>query len=169
VRAWRASVAGLGIALALAACAGRQASDSGPYRSSKGFRVVLPGGDWHVMRESRADLELRHRQVRAGILVNASCNRGQAQQTLAALDRQILAGFSLRDVQTRETISVAGRQASHIVLEGQTSPQGERVRVELLAVRGDRCVYDLVYAAAPADFARGREDFQRLVATFTLE
>jgi hypothetical protein len=36
-------------------------------------------------------------------------------------------------------------------------------------VKGDRCVYDLVYAAPPADFERWRGDFQRLVGTFRLE
>ena len=87
-----------------------------------------------------------------------------------ALRREILAGFSDRDVQVRDAV-VGGRSRGRRTWSwtGRSSGPGERVRVELFVLKGDRCVYDLFYAAPPADFARWQADFQRLVGTFTLE
>lgn len=154
--------------LLLAACAGRQ-PPPGEYHSNKGYHLTLPGPDWQKVRGSRADLELRHRHTKAGILVNASCEPRLTQRPLSALTREILAGFSAREVHEREVASLGGREAEHVVVEGQGDPRGDRVRVELYVGRGDRCVYDLLYAAAPEDFAIGREDFRYLVGTFVLD
>jgi hypothetical protein len=139
------------------------------YRSSKDYRVVLPGPDWRVVAESRADLELRHRGGAAAMLVNATCDPRLAGRPVEALRREILAGFSGREVRERASTSVAGRPAEHLVVEGRAARPEERVRVELVVVKGERCVYDLVYAAPPEDFARWRSDFQRVVETLTLE
>ena len=168
MRPWRAGAAGIGVALVLAGCAGRQAPDA-VYRSSKGYRVGLPDHEWRVVDDGRADLELRHRDGSAGMLVNATCDARRAGRSLEALRREILAGFSDREVQEHAVVPVAGRPAEHMVVDGQASPAGARLRVELVVVQDDRCVYDLVYAAPPGDFARWRGDFQRVVETFTLE
>jgi len=168
VRRWQAVCAGAGITLVLAACAGRQAPP-GVYHSDKGYRLTLPGPDWEPIRGGRADLELRHRQAKAGILVNASCEPRLTQRTVSVLTREILAGFSAREVHERDVASVAGREAAHVVVEGQSGPRRDRVRVELYVARDERCVYDLLYAAAPEDFAVGRGDFRRLVGTFALD
>jgi hypothetical protein len=158
----------MAIALVLAGCAARL----GPgdvYRSDKGYRVSLPGQGWRVVRESRADLELRHRLAPAAMLVNASCDGRLAARPLPALRRELLAGVSERQVQEQGTVAVAGREAVHMVVDGQVSGRDRRVRLELYVLKADRCVYDLLYVAPPADFSRWREDFQRLVETFMLE
>jgi hypothetical protein len=157
----------MGLVLALMGCAGRPLPGD-VYRSPKGYRVNLPGPGWQVMSDGRADLELRQ-GPRAAILVNASCEPRFASRPLEALPRELLAGFSSREVQERDAPVVAGRESAHLVVEGQDGPRGERVRVELYVLKSDRCVYDLLYAAPPAEFARWRGDFQRLVGTFALE
>jgi hypothetical protein len=139
------------------------------YRSREGYRVTLPGPDWRVAGDSRADLELRHRQGPAGMLVNASCEARHAGRPLVALRREILAGLSAREVQVDETVSLGGREAAHMVVDGRSSGPEERVRVEVLVLKVDRCVYDLLYVAPPGDFARWQPDFQRLVGSFALE
>jgi hypothetical protein len=168
VRRWRSVLAGAGIAWALAACAGLQPS-TGVYHSSKGYRVTLPGDAWVRAPASRGDLELQHRTARAGMLVNASCESGPPRRAVGVLGRELLAGFSGREVQEQGTASVAGREAAHAVVEGHTGRGSDRVRVELYVVQDDRCVYDLLYAAAPGDFGAWREDFRRLVGTFALD
>jgi hypothetical protein len=157
----------MALILALTGCAGRRLEGDG-YRSPKGYRVSLPGPGWQRVSDSRADLELRHGNA-AAILVNASCDSRLAGRPLEALGRELLAGFSGREVQARDTAVVAGRESAHLVVEGHEGRQGERVRLELFVLRGDGCVYDLLYAAPPAEFPRWRGDFQRLVGTFTLE
>jgi hypothetical protein len=131
--------------------------------------VTLPGADWEVASDSGADLELRHRQARAGMLVNASCAPRLIERTAGVLSREMLAGFSARVVQEEETTSVTDREATRVVVEGQGGPGRDRMRVELYVVRGDRCIYDLLYVAAPADFTTWRGDFRQLVETFALE
>jgi hypothetical protein len=167
VRRWQAVCAGAGITLVLVACAGRQ--PSGAYHSNKGYRVTLPGPDWQPIRNSRADLELQHREAKAGILVNASCESRLNQRTVSVLTREILAGFSAREVHEQDVASVAGREAAHMVVEGQSRARSDRMRVELYVARDDRCVYDLLYAAAPEDFMTWRGDFRRLVGTFVVD
>lgn len=165
---WRAGAAGIGVALILAGCATRLAPD-GVYRSSKGYRVTLPGPDWRVVRESHADLELRHGQAPAGMVVNASCEASLADRPVDTLRREILAGFSGRRVQVHDAVRVSGREAAHMIVDGQDGRPPGPVRVELIVLKGDRCVYDLLYAAPPADFARWQGAFERLVGTFALE
>ena len=166
--AWRRGAVQIGVVLILAGCAGRQAPDAA-YQSSKGYHLTLPGPDWQSTSDGRADIELRHREAPAGMLVHASCDARLAGQPVDALRRAILAGFSGRDVQVQETTTVAGRESAHVVADGWTTRPEDRVRVELFVVRGDRCVYDLAYVAPPDDFARWRPEFQRLVASFAPE
>src|SRR5262245_17015344 len=96
-------------------CAGRPATQV-VHRSSKGYRVELPDADWRPV-DGRADVELRHRQGSAGMLVNATCDAGRAGRSLEALRREILAGLSAREVQERATTPVAGRPAEHLVVD----------------------------------------------------
>jgi len=63
----------LGAVLALTACAGRRI-ENGVYHSTKGYRVTLPGADWAVAAESKADLELRHQDGMAAMLAHAECD-----------------------------------------------------------------------------------------------
>jgi hypothetical protein len=45
----------------------------------------------------------------------------------------------------------------------------ERVRIESYTLKGERCVYDLLYVAEPAAFDAWRADFQRFVDSFAGE
>ena len=43
------------------------------------------------------------------------------------------------------------------------------MRIESYVVKGEHCVWDLLYAAAPGAFDATREDFQRLVESFVTD
>jgi hypothetical protein len=45
------------------------------------------------------------------------------------------------------------------------APAEERLRVELFVVKGERCVYDLMYAAPPVAFEQWRADFHRFAGS----
>ena len=45
----------------------------------------------------------------------------------------------------------------------------QRVRVESYTLRGDRCVWDLLFVAEPEVFEEGRADFRRFVESFAGE
>ena len=120
-----------------------------------------------VTSESRADLELRRRDI--GMLVNAACTTDAVRATLPVLERHLLAGLRERKVMTEENVTLAGRPARHAVLEGRYRGEREPVRIELYVMRDGRCVYDFLYVAPPASFAAGQPEFERFINTFAME
>jgi hypothetical protein len=155
-------------ALALGACASTRIVN-GIFHAETGYRVALPGQDWVVVPDSRADLELRHRAGAAGMLVNGLCDPAVARRRSEVLARHLVFGLRDRTEVERGTVPVNGRMASHQVLEGRMPQREERVRVESYTLRGERCVYDLVFVASPEAFASRRGDFQRFVESFAHE
>ncbi|MBI4637442.1 MAG: hypothetical protein HY727_13935 [Candidatus Rokubacteria bacterium] len=167
-REWGAVVVGVLATVAVAGCAGKRIQD-GVYASPTGYRIAIPGADWILAEESRADLELRHRAAPVGMLVNGACDRGPSRVTLSVLARQLLAGLRDREVVEQGEVAFNGRPAAHAVLFGRWPGAGERVQLELYVTRDARCVYDFLYAAPPALFETWRDDFRRFVETFATE
>jgi hypothetical protein len=164
---------GIGVAaavLALGACvsAGPRL-ENGVFHAPALFRVTVPGPDWQVTTPSKADLELRHRTARAGILANAECGEQLARRDLAVLARRLVVGLRDREVLENGTATVAGAPAAHAVMDVLAGGEDERMRMEAYVVKGERCVYDLVYVAPAAAFAERRADFQRFVDSFVRE
>jgi hypothetical protein len=153
------------LALGLGACAGRGIVE-GVYHAPSGYRITLPGAAWEVAPDSRADLELRHRTAPAGMLVNALCDPAVARRADDVLAQHLLLGMRDRRVMAVNEAPVNGRAASHRLLEGRMRQSDEVVRVESYTLKGDRCVYDLLYVAAPDTFDAWRDDFQRFVDSF---
>lgn len=168
---FRPRVAALGLLVVLAvvvgACAGRRLVD-GVFQSPKGYRVRVPGAAWVPVASSRADLELRHRDLRAGMLVHALCDRGLTRRPPGVLERQLLLGLRLRTRLGERSLEVGGQRATEVVVEAQ-EPGGPPVRVVVVTLVDARCVYDLIYAAAVGAFEGARADFDRFVASFQRE
>jgi len=154
--------------LALGACAGRRLVD-GVYHAPSGYRVTVPGPAWEVAADSRADLELRHRTAPAGMVANAVCDPAVARRDWDVLGLHLLIGMRDRAMLEANEAPVNGRVASHRLLEGRMQQTDERVRVESYTLKGDRCVYDLLYVAPPDVFDAWRGDFQRFVQSFAGE
>ena len=103
------------------------------------------------------------------MLVNGACEPGLARRGAEVLARHLLMGLRDRVELERGEMPVNGRVASHRLLEGRMRESGERVRVETYTLRGERCVYDLLFVAEPAAFDAGRGDFRRFVESFAGE
>ena len=141
-------------------CAGTRIED-GVYRSAKGYSITLPGPAWSPSVDDRTDLQLVRVADGAGMLANATCDDLVARRRLDVLTRHALAGLRDREILEHDEQPLAGRPTAHAVVEGRMAPAEDRLRVELFVVKGDRCVYDLMYAAPPASFERWRADFHR--------
>lgn len=140
-------------------------TEGGVFYSSKGYRVTLPRvSGWEMAPDGSADLELRRRAFRAGILVNATCEGKAPTRPLAVLGRHLTFGIRDKQVLESDALTVAGHQALRVLLEGWLDDAP--VRVEAYVVKGERCVYDLVYVAPPGAFSRGLEDFRAFVRSF---
>ena len=166
--AGRGAAVVVAVTLVLGACAGQRIV-GGIYRAPTGYQVTLPGSAWVVAEDSRADLELRHRTATAGMLVNAACDPAVARRDPDVLARHLVFGLRDRTVVETGEIPVNGRVASHRVLEGRMRPSDARVRIESYTLKSDRCVYDLLYVAAPSVFDAWRADFRRFVDSFVTE
>jgi hypothetical protein len=153
------------LTLVLSACAGHRIVD-GIYHAPAGYRVVLPGPAWELAPDSRADLELRHRTAPAGMLANAVCDPTVARRDGGVLVQQLLLGMRDRAMMESDEMPVNGRVAWHRLLEGRMRESDQRVRIESYTLKGDRCVYDLLYVASPDAFDAWRADFQRFVDSF---
>lgn len=164
-RAVTAAIVGV---LLLAGCGVRRI-EHGVYHSAKGYRVMIPGPDWQVVEDSRADLELQHRSGAAGMVVHATCDRAPRRRSPAGLDRQLVIGLRDRTVLERGETAVAGRPAAHSVLDARSGADGVPMRVEVYTLIGERCIWDLVYAAERDRFATWRGDFDWLVGSFGAE
>lgn len=135
------------------------------FYSAKGYRVVLPaGGEWKVAPDGRADLELRRPASRAGILANATCEGKAPTRPLAVLARHLTFGLQGREVLEQGELTVAGHPAVRVLLKGRLD--GAPVEVEAYVVKGERCVYDLIYVAPPGEFAGGRAVFETFLSSF---
>ena len=156
-------------ALALGACAGKRI-EQGVFHGASGYRVALPpDGDWRIVNDSRADLELRHRTGAAGMLVNADCDPATARRAPDVLARHLLMGLRDRVELEHGDVPVNGRLASHRLVEGRMRQSEDRVRVESYTLTDDRCVYDLLFVAEPQVFDTERSDFRRFVESFSGE
>jgi hypothetical protein len=170
----RARAGGAAIALlaavAVAACATGTRIEGGIYRAPSGYRVALPGTEWDVMtdeeRGSRTDLQLRHRDGRSAMLAHGACDDAAVRRSFDILTRHVLIGLRDRTVVEDGSAQVNGRTAAHTVVDGRQRQSDERVRVESYVVKDARCVYDLLFVAAPEAFEARRAAFQSFVDSF---
>jgi hypothetical protein len=155
-----------GAMLLVVGCGGRRI-ENGVFYSTQGYRVRIPGPEWTVVDESRADLQLKARDGRAGMLAHATCEAHAARRPANVLQRQLLVGLRDRRVVERSEVTVAGRPGTRTVVEA-AADDDSRVRIETVTTTDGRCVYDLIYAA-PADvFAARQPAFAEFVASFLM-
>ena len=158
----------LGAVIAFTACAGRRI-ENGVYHSDKGYRLTLPGSEWSVAADSKADIELRHQDGLAAMLANAECDDRAKSRSAGLLLGQLLIGLRDRATIEENEVSLDGRQALHRVLDGRVAADGAPTRIEAYVLKEQGCVYDFAYAAPPASFEAWRADFRRFVESFAKE
>ena len=155
-------------ALALAGCAGRRIS-GGVYHSDKGYRVRIPGAEWMVVDQSKADLELRHRDGASGMVVNAVCDGKASRRSPGVLRSHLLAGLRERKMIERQDVSLDGRAGTRTVLEAHAVGSDSRFLIDAVTVTDERCVYDLIYAAPVEGVADHHAAFDQFVGSFAME
>jgi hypothetical protein len=106
-----------------------------------------------VDREQRRDLELRHQSGSAAMLVNGLCDTAGADRRPDVLVRQLVLGLRDRKVWSRTRCRLNGPRL-HAHADGRTDAEVGRSawRIESYVVRGEHCVWDLLYVAEPSAF-----------------
>ena len=142
--------------------------ENGVFYSPKGYQVSLPRQGWRVQPGGAAELELQRKDPAGGMLADATCDDKTAGRPLTVLSRHLTFGLTERVVEyggeNGGTFTLAGRPAQRAVVRGRID--GAQVGVEAVVIKGDRCVYDLLYVAPAAAFEMGRGDFRAFFESF---
>ena len=145
------------------------AVENGRYASPKGYGVAVPSAGWTAVAQAEADVEWQRTSPPARMLVHGSCDDGSPRRPLPVLARQLMMGVRDRTVIEKGEVTIAGRPAGHVVVEGRSVEHSDRVRIEAYVVKGTRCVYDFLYAAPVESFEASRPEFRRVVDSLTLD
>lgn len=153
------------VALVLVGCGAAQ-FDGAVYQDDEvRFSVGRPGTGWkRAYVDDQNDLAWIHEVQGAVIQVNGSCDPS-LDIPLDSLTRHLVIGFTEREIATRETVPLDGREALRTVLSAKLD--GVLRDIELLVVKKDGCVYDFSLVTPPGgDGPLVRGAYQQVVQGF---
>jgi hypothetical protein len=129
------------------------------------YRVgALDDSQWRLVHQEGASVGFYSDRVGGVISANAACRDDADAAPLASLTRQLLIGYTERHVTRQELVGLDAREALHTRVDAKLD--GVPMALDLYVLKRDGCIFDLSYAAPPADFARGERDFAGFVAGF---
>jgi hypothetical protein len=148
------------LALALAAGCGGHSG-----RGLEGrYDLGAPGDGWHVVQPGGADKAWYNADLSASIYADSNCGARYDDAPLGRLIDSLSLGVAGQKVR-EEARNLDGREALLRVFDG--SLDGVAVRVGALALKKDKCVYDVIYIAPPANFDAGEAAFEAVVSAFS--
>jgi hypothetical protein len=155
--------------LGLPATAGcRRVSFEGSVFSKKEvrYRVGELPGYWHRVYLKDNDLAFTELDTGRALSVNSTCE-GHDDPPLPVLTRHLLMGFTEREEQSQQLISLDGREALRSRYTAKLD--GVPVELELVVLKKDGCVFDFTYVAPPGQAEARMADFEALLAGFHAE
>jgi hypothetical protein len=128
------------------------------------YRVgALPPG-WRLVHQEGTSVGFFSEEVGGVIEANATCRDDADAAPLGALTRQLLIGYTDRNVESQQTVPLDEREALRTRVTAKLD--GVPMTLDLYVMKRDGCIFDLSYAAPPAAFTRGSDDFGRFVDGF---
>lgn len=141
--------------------------ENGVFFSNKGYHVTLPLVGWQVVKNHEADLVLEAPSRHAVMAAHASCGGVLPSRDLPILARHFRFGVGGLTLLEQKSVTVAGHSGLRSRFLG--SLDGARVEIEHYVLKAGQCVHDLIYAAPPEEFSKGREEFSRFIGSFALD
>lgn len=123
------------------------------------YQMHEPGEGWQRLRLDAANAAWRNARQRASILVNSHCN-GVEDAPLRVLSRHLLMGMENTEILQESEHTIAGRAALETSARGTLD--GVPRQLQLLVLKKDGCVYDLVLEGHPGNFEASLPAYQRL-------
>jgi hypothetical protein len=128
------------------------------------YRVGALPASWRVVHLEGPAVGYYSDTVGGVIEANATCRDDAEASPLPALTRQLLIGYTERTIESQTTVGLDAREALRTRVHAKLD--GVPVTLELYVMKRDGCIFDLSYAAPPADFARGSADFAAFIDGF---
>ena len=124
----------------------------------------LPDG-WKFQRDETGDASYYSDEHRAFISVRSVCNR-YSEARLQNLARDLLWGFTQREIVSEQTVEFAEREAFD--LEADARLDGVPVHLWVRVLKKNRCIFDFTLVAPPEKFETARPAFTGLLEGFRL-
>jgi len=109
-----------------------------------------------------ADLAFRDDAHDGSVLFDVRCKNRDDDAPLAILTEHLIMGTTAREFESQRVFPFDGREAMRTVLRAKLD--GVPMQYDILVMKKDGCLYDLVYVAPPDRFAEGAADFDRFAS-----
>jgi len=147
-----------------AGCAGGRLVE-GIYRdAAHGYQIRIPTGPWLAIAVDGAAVAFRAPELQAAMAFSADCKAAEPGE-LPWVARHLFFGLKAKRLQSREAIRLRDTPGIRTRLVARLDEVP--VEVEGVTLRRGDCLYDFMYVAPPATFARGQADFQAFVESWT--
>lgn len=149
----------------VSSCASRSTYRDGHFQSRQAsYYVQAPGPGWQPLSFSGNDLAWGRGD--SLISVNSECE-GHGDPSLEVLTGHLLIGFEDREILDRERLQLDGRGA--LRTRALASLDGVPVELEMVVLKKDGCVYDLIHTAPRGSLSEGQSAFDAVVSSFRTE
>jgi hypothetical protein len=128
------------------------------------YRVGPLDERWRLVHQEGTSAGWYSATLGGVIQANATCRDDADAAPLTALTNQLLIGYTERRIEAQERVPIDRREA--LRTRASAKLDGVPVTLDLYVLKRNGCIFDLSYAAPPAAFERGHDDFQRFVDGF---
>lgn len=155
------------LSAALMGCTVRYGLNGDTYRDRDvTYQIVEPGQDWKKVNIRDADIAYLNTKDDATLLYNSRC-KPRNDVPLEALSWHLLIGMTDQSVVSSEKIPFADREA--LVQTVNAKVDGVARTIQLLVLKKDDCIFDIVLACDPQSFASHEQLFKDIVAHYTAQ
>jgi hypothetical protein len=130
------------------------------------LEVPAPTGGWKAAPAREGGVAYHHAKAGGTIAANRTCEDVE-DVPLDVLTNHLLIGVEERKEASRRPLTVAGRGALRTRLDGKID--GVPVGLDLVVLKKDGCVYDLMLVGSPQRVEALAPEFERFVARFAPE
>lgn len=137
------------------------------YRSQDtAYSIGVLSDGWKRIDLRGGDIAFWNEALKATITVNSTCNERIGSEPLNSLVDSLLVGFSDKELERKEEVTVSGQRAIDTVYRGKV--KDTYVKLNIVVLKKGNCVYDLTYASLPESFDLGIGEFREFVSQFKL-
>lgn len=141
--------------------------DSGSQRMCQGkhcYRTGQLASQWQVVHAEQASVSYFNPDLHAIIESNASCRDDADTTPLEAVTTRLLNGYTDANYRKSEKVPRISREVLHSVIEAKL--EGAPMMLDLYVIKRQGCIFDLSFAAPPAQFSAGSTAFAQFVQGF---
>jgi len=128
------------------------------FTGTKVFQVTYPPPPWQDPRLHYKEMIHENDRIQGTIVTDALCGPKFEDTPLAMLAKHLFYKLENPHMEPHRYFELEGREAIHV--EGKGSMDGIPLRMAVVVLKKNACIYDFVYFAPPDRFREGVKDFE---------